>query len=118
MAVLAQLVDDVVVNRFEIKGLTLTLGRHPTNEVQIDEEAISGRHAKILIVPNADFKNFSEFYIEDLNSTNGTFVNEARVRGRARLHHNDIVRMAWNKFKFIDDMEAKAEKTALMVNDG
>lgn len=118
MAVLAQLVDDVVVNRFEIKGLTLTLGRHPSNEVQIDEEAISGRHAIIVTVPNADFKHFNEFYIEDLDSTNGTFVNDKKIKGRMRLHHNDIVRMAWNKFKFIDDMEATAEKTALMVNDG
>ena len=115
MAVLAQLVDDVVVNRFELKGAELTLGRHPSNKVQIDEEAVSGRHAKIVVETNKDFKSFQEFYLEDLGSTNGTYVSDRKINGRVRLHHNDIVRLAWNKFKFIDDMEAKAEKTALMI---
>ena len=117
MAILAQLVDDVVVNRFEIKGSDMTLGRHPSNAVQIDEEAVSGRHAVVRVESNPDFEGFKEFYLEDLNSTNGTFVNDRKVSGRVRLHHNDTVRLAWNKFKFIDDLEAKAEKTALMIQD-
>lgn len=117
MAVLAQLVDDVVVNRFDVESSQLTLGRHPSNEIQIDEEAVSGRHAQIIMQSNADFEGFEEFYLEDLGSTNGTFVNDEKVMGRIRLHHNDIVRLAWNKFKFIDDPDAKAAKTALMIKD-
>jgi pSer/pThr/pTyr-binding forkhead associated (FHA) protein len=118
MAQLAQLVDDVVVNRFELKNKELTLGRHPANEVQIDEDAVSGRHAVIKCESNKDFANFKEFYVEDLNSTNGTFVNEKKIKGRVRLHHNDVIRLAWNKFKFIDDTEAQADKTAVMIKGG
>ena len=54
--------------------------------------------------------------LEDAGSTNGTYVNDLRIEGRQRLHHNDIIRLAWNKFKFIDDKEAQMEQTVHMLN--
>jgi len=116
MALLAQLVDDVVVSRFEIDKDSLTLGRAPSNDVQIDDESVSGKHAAVHAQDNPHFKGYQEFFLEDLNSTNGTFVNDDKVRGRVRLHHNDVIRLAWNRFKFIDDMEGELEKTRHMIN--
>lgn len=112
MATLAQLVDDVVANKFDIRHGSLTIGRHPDNDVQIDDSAVSGHHAKLEGTPNEHFPQFSEFYLTDLGSTNGTFVNNLKLTKRQRLRHNDVVRIGWNSFKFIDTQESELEKTS------
>ncbi len=116
MAWLIQLVDDVAVHKFELVGGALTLGRHPECDVLIDDSAVSGRHARMSVKPNPDFPQFREYYLEDLGSTNGTFVNDQRVAERLRLHHNDKIRLAWNQFKFVDNDEQDLERTRHMVS--
>jgi pSer/pThr/pTyr-binding forkhead associated (FHA) protein len=64
-------------------GLSLSIGRLPDNDIVIDNDAVSGKHARI--VSNGD-----EYYVEDLNSTNGTFVNNKRIRSR-KLKDEDII---------------------------
>lgn len=115
MATLAQLVDDVVVHKFELNAEELTLGRHPENAVVVDDTAVSSNHARIIVEANAHFPQFHEFFLEDLGSTNGTFINDARLIGKQRLHNNDVIRVAYNKFKFIDAKEADLEKTVHML---
>ncbi len=65
-----------------------TIGRHPTSDVGFDAEAIgvSMRHAAV-------FKQGGGFMIRDLGSTNGTFVNDRRVRGDRPLEPNDVIRL-------------------------
>ncbi|WP_341938639.1 FHA domain-containing protein [Marinimicrobium sp. C2-29] len=116
MAWLIQLVDDVAVHKFELSRGELRLGRHPECDVLIDDTAVSGQHARLTAKRNPDFPDFREYYLEDLGSTNGTFVNDQRVLKRLRLHHNDKVRLAWNEFKFVDDDEQDLEKTRHMVS--
>lgn len=115
MAMLAQLIDDVVVHKFDLSPEALTIGRHPDNSVVIDDSAVSAKHAKVIQKSNVHFPEYKETYISDLGSTNGTYVNELPVSEEYRLHHNDIVRIAWNKFKFIDDKEADMERTVHMI---
>ena len=115
MARLVQLIDDVVANKFELRQGTLEIGRHPASDIQIDDSAVSARHANLLVKPNEHFPQFNEYYLIDLNSTNGTFINDQRINGTQRLHHNDQVRIAWNQFKFVDNNEATLEKTAHII---
>lgn len=112
MALFVQLVDDVVVNKFELDEPELTIGRHNTNTIQIEEAAVSSHHARLLVEENKYLENLNDVFIEDLKSTNGTFVNDSRIEGRFRLNNNDVVRIAWNIFKYIDDTENTLEKTA------
>ncbi|RRJ84404.1 FHA domain-containing protein [Aestuariirhabdus litorea] len=116
MATLAQLIDDVVVNRVEIDQPLTTLGRHPDNDIEISEATVSSRHARLLREPNAAINTVMDVYIEDLGSTNGTFVNNQRVDGRCKLHNNDLIRIAWNHFKFIDDAESTLEQTVFSID--
>ena len=58
MPFLAQMVDDVVVNKIDLEKPSLTLGRHPDCDVQIDDAAISSRHAELSIAKSE--------YLEDL----------------------------------------------------
>lgn len=115
MALLIQLVDDVAANKFELNQAKLTLGRHPSCEILIDDAAVSSQHAVVSAVANEHFPEYQEFYLEDLDSTNGTFVNDIPVSGKTRLHRNDVVRVAWNSFKFIDDSEPELAKTLHML---
>ncbi len=115
MAILAQLIDDVVVHKFELNKSEVSLGRHPSSDIQIEDGSVSGQHARIILKANEHFPDYQEVFVEDLGSTNGTFVNEAPVEGEQRLHHNDIVRVAWNRFKLIDPSEADMERTVHMI---
>jgi pSer/pThr/pTyr-binding forkhead associated (FHA) protein len=109
MAMIIQTVDGVVSNRFEITAPALTFGRTSDNQVQIDDLAVSTDHARILIETDDDGKQ--TFIMEDLGSTNGSFVNEEKVE-RLQLHHNDSIRVGWNVFIFIDENEQDMEKTS------
>jgi pSer/pThr/pTyr-binding forkhead associated (FHA) protein len=109
MATIIQTVDGVVANRFNIKKTALKLGRTSDNQVQIDDLAVSNEHAQIISKTGAQGE--ISYFLEDLGSTNGSFVNEEKVT-RQRLHHKDNIRIGWNMFTFIDENEVNLEKTS------
>ncbi|MEA3413591.1 MAG: AAA family ATPase [Pseudomonadota bacterium] len=80
---------------------TITLGRLPGNDVMIEDTVVSGHHAKIMIVHGTAF-------LEDLNSTNGTFVNSERVR-KCVLKHGDVISLARCRILYIDEAVASQE---------
>lgn len=117
MAQLAQLIDDVVVNKFELGSEPLTIGRHPDNKVQIDDGAVSSRHAVVTLSANPDFPEFQEVIIEDLGSTNGTQVNGNRISGQRQLHAGDVVKIGWNEFKLMDHKSKNLASTVHILHD-
>ncbi len=114
MAELQLLVDGVVVNRFELEKGRTTIGRSQKNDIVIDEEAVSGAHACIELVPNEHMEGVFDTFIQDLGSTNGTFVNEARVE-RQQLYNADHIRIAWTNFKLVYDKADNFEETAIIA---
>lgn len=72
----------------------ITLGRKENNTVVLNDRFVSSYHAKIYL------KN-REYYLEDLQSTNGTYVNENKIEGNVRLNVNDIIRFGSTAFKVI-----------------
>ena len=109
MAKLIQTIDGVVANKFELSDGGLRFGRTPENQVQIDDLAVSNEHARILCEKNN--KNETCYFLEDLGSTNGSFVNEIKIK-KQQLQHKDIVRIGWNNFTFIDESAINLEKTS------
>jgi pSer/pThr/pTyr-binding forkhead associated (FHA) protein len=83
-----------------------TLGRRPYNDVVIENLAVSGEHAVFE-------KTDSEVYLEDLNSTNGTYVNGRAVK-RHRLQHGDRIDIGKYKIKFMMEQDDDYEKTQLI----
>ncbi len=108
MAMIIQTVEGVVTNKFDITQSALTFGRTGDNQVQIDDLAVSNTHAQI-VCENND-KNETAYFLVDLASTNGSFINEKKV-AKQRLHHKDTLRIGWNMFTFIDENEVDLEKT-------
>jgi len=109
MAMIIQTVDGVVTNKFQLEKAALKFGRTGNNEVQIDDLAVSNEHAQVACETNEQGK--AVYFLEDLGSTNGSFINETRV-DKQQLHHKDSLRIGWNIFTFIDEDEVNLEKTS------
>jgi len=109
MAMIIQTVEGVVTNKFDIDQSALKFGRTGDNQVQIDDLAVSNEHAQI-IYETSD-KGETSYFLEDLGSTNGSFINEIKIK-KQQLHHKDTVRIGWNAFTFIDETEVDFEKTS------
>ena len=73
--------DGVVIKEVQITKDKTTLGRRPYNDIVIDNLAVSGEHAVLQMVG-------ADVFIEDLNSTNGTYINGKAVK-KQLLSHND-----------------------------
>ncbi|MEE1079236.1 MAG: DUF6382 domain-containing protein [Agathobacter sp.] len=84
------------LENIRLEPTTSKVGKGIGVEIQIEKETVSHFHAKI------EFENH-EYYIEDMNSTNGTFVNEEPLsyKERKQLKNNDIVRFADVKYRFV-----------------
>lgn len=65
----------------------IRIGRHPQNDIVINDPCVGRNHCKIA----QDGKG--SFLLTDLNSINGTFLNGKRIRGTVRLSQNDVVRI-------------------------
>jgi pSer/pThr/pTyr-binding forkhead associated (FHA) protein len=63
---------------YDLRDEVCTIGRSPDNNIQIMDKTVSRRHLKI-------FKKKNEYYIQDLKSRNGTFVNGSRVQAGEEL---------------------------------
>ena len=87
--------DDVVVREVKLTRERTSLGRRPYNDIVIDNLSVSGEHALIHIVG-------SEVFLEDLGSTNGTYVNGKTVK-KHQLESGDVVEVAKYKIKFLAD---------------
>lgn len=109
MAMIIQTIDGVVTNKFDVEQTPLTFGRTTENQVQIDDLAVSNAHAAVFCETNSGGEKV--YYLEDLNSTNGSFINEEKIN-KQQLHHKDNIRIGWNIFTFIDEDEVNLEKTS------
>lgn len=112
MTYLAQLIDDVVVNKIELNTAAISIGRHPDNTIQINDEAVSGKHAIITVRASDYLEDTLEVFLEDLNSTNGSMINNRVINGKVQLSNHDVIRIGWNEFKLITSDESSLEKTA------
>jgi pSer/pThr/pTyr-binding forkhead associated (FHA) protein len=111
MAMVVQMHEGVAINKFKLDKPVLRIGRDPASDIFIDNTVVSTEHAVIKVEDNPASDDAPEFYIEDLKSTNSTFVNGEKIT-RHKLRHNDLIRIGWNTFKFIDETEGDPNKTA------
>jgi len=98
--------DGVVIKEVQITKDKTTLGRRPYNDIVIDNLAVSGEHAVLQMVGN-------DVFIEDLNSTNGTYINGKAIK-KQLLAHNDGVEIGKYKIRYIGDEGNDFEKTMIM----
>lgn len=81
--------------RFSLNGENTVFGRHPDCDVVVDVGAVSRHHAKVV-------RKGEQYWVEDLNSRNGTFLNGQLVSGQQRLQPGDRIRICDVEFEFRD----------------
>ena len=101
MARLMLSLDGQVLAEYNMTKERYTVGRLPDNDVRIDNAAVSGHHALIINILNDSF-------LEDLNSTNGTYVNGKLIKKHA-LQHGDVITIGHHQLRFVDQEEADAD---------
>jgi FHA domain len=78
--------------RFDLFG-GLTIGRSPDADVRIEDRFASSVHARL-------YSRGAAYYVEDLDSTNGTFVNGAVLEGEAELSDLDQIKIGDTELRF------------------
>jgi len=93
MAKLILSMDGLVLKEIPLSKERTTIGRKPSNDIQIDNLAVSGEHAVIVTI-------MSDSFLEDLGSTNGTIVNGNPIK-KHFLQNNDVIELGKYKLKFL-----------------
>jgi general secretion pathway protein A len=98
------------VGERELKPGRLVIGRTPDNDLQIDSKFISRHHCQIVTQPDSCL-------IEDLNSTNGIFVQSKRVR-RHNLNDGDVVQVGQHEIMYIDERSPRVRHSSDTADTG
>jgi pSer/pThr/pTyr-binding forkhead associated (FHA) protein len=88
-------IDGVVIKEIQLTKDRTSLGRRPYNDIVIDNLAVSGEHAVLQM-------SGKEFFVEDLNSTNGTYLNGKAVK-KQQLSNGDTVEIGKYKIKYVNE---------------
>ena len=88
------LMDETRPREYLISEAERYVGRDVSNDIVVDDDQTSAHHMKIACVGR-------EFQVEDLGTTNGTYVNGTRIQGPAKLKNEDLVKIGTTIFKFV-----------------
>jgi hypothetical protein len=102
--------DGVVIREVQLTKDRTSLGRRPYNDVVIDNLAVSGEHAVLQM-------SGSEVYLEDLNSTNGSYVNGKAVK-KQHLTNGDTVEIGKYKIKYVSEASPSTQDKTVLLKPG
>ena len=104
MAKIIVTLDDDLIKVVPLSKERMTLGRRPYNDIVVDNLAVSGEHAALQAIG-------SEYFIEDLNSTNGTYINSKKIK-RQILQTGDTIEIGKYAIRYDHEgQDASAKKT-------
>ena len=103
-------IDGVVIKEVQLTKDRTTLGRRPYNDIVIDNLAVSGEHAVMQM-------SGTDVFLEDLNSTNGTYVNGKAIK-KQQLQNGDTIEIGKYKIKFVHDGASDHHEKTTVINSG
>jgi pSer/pThr/pTyr-binding forkhead associated (FHA) protein len=103
-------IDGVVIKEVQLTKERTTLGRRPYNDIVIDNLAVSGEHAVLQM-------SGTEVNLEDLNSTNGTYVNGKAIKKQS-LQNGDTVEIGKYRIKFVQDGPVDRTERTTVIQSG
>ena len=95
MAKMVLSMNGAVQGEFQLEKERVSIGRKPDNDIQIDNLAVSGKHALIITI-------LDDSFLEDLGSTNGTYVNGKLVKKHA-LRNGDVIGLGKHELKYVNE---------------
>ncbi len=110
MAKLVLSMNGVMQGEYELNQERLTIGRKPDNDIPIDNLAVSGKHALVISI-------LDDSFLEDLGSTNGSYVNGKKVKKHA-LKDGDVIAIGKHELKYVNEFattdDDEFEKTMII----
>ena len=110
MATLVQEKKGVSGIKLRIDQQVFRIGRGDENELSIDDELVSKLHAIIEAVADPEQAGEVQYYIQDQQSTNHTYVNGEQI-SLYKLSNNDLIEIGVNHFRFVDDAHDDLDET-------
>jgi pSer/pThr/pTyr-binding forkhead associated (FHA) protein len=101
--------NEAVLKTIETDKEVITIGRNVKNDIQIDNLSVSKQHARIL-------KHQGKYIVEDLNSTNGTYLNEKKI-SKEKLANNDVITVGKHTLAIILEKQPAKNSDQDMIND-
>jgi pSer/pThr/pTyr-binding forkhead associated (FHA) protein len=111
MAMLLQQKPEGAGIKLVIAKQRIMIGRDPANDISIDDDLVSKEHAVLEVALSQSDESKLEYYLQDLDSTNHTYVNDERIT-LFRLNNGDMIRIGMTNFRFIDEENGNLEETA------
>ncbi|MDP3170213.1 MAG: FHA domain-containing protein [Polaromonas sp.] len=103
-------IDGVVIKEVQLTKDRTSLGRRPYNDIVIDNLAVSGEHAVLQMSGN-------DVFVEDLNSTNGTYLNGKAVK-KQQLNNGDTVEIGKYKIKYVNEVASAGFEKTMIIKAG
>ena len=100
MAKLIYSLEGAVLGDFKLDKERITIGRRPSNDIHIDNLAVSGEHAAIVSIGRDSF-------LEDLDSSNGTLVNGKPIKKHV-LQNGDVIEIGKYQLKYVNEATENA----------
>jgi pSer/pThr/pTyr-binding forkhead associated (FHA) protein len=91
--------ENKVLEQFELNQGDTKIGRRPSSDITIDNMAVSGEHANIFTIGDDSF-------IQDLGSTNGTYVNNKKIT-KHHLKHGDSITIGKHTLSYVNENQAQ-----------
>ena len=108
MALLIQFTENGAGVKLSLEKQRTTIGRDSSNDISLDDELVSKEHAVLEIISTEEGVTF---LIQDLNSTNHTFVNDLPIE-LYKLKDGDLIRIGMSDFRFISQDPKSMDETA------
>ncbi len=93
-----ELLDFHVQEFYDLTEQTTTIGRRKYNSIQLLDKYISSNHAKIVM-------DEGEYFLEDLESVNGTYLNGTKIEDVVKLKKGDRIGVGQVEFLFVKEVE-------------
>lgn len=108
MALLIQFTENGAGIKLSLEKQRTTIGRDASNDISLDDELVSKEHAVLEII---SAEEGITFLLQDLNSTNHTFVNDSPI-DLHKLKDGDLIRIGMSDFRFISQDPDSMDETA------
>jgi pSer/pThr/pTyr-binding forkhead associated (FHA) protein len=113
---LKHIVNGVVVSEIDMTEGEFSIGRNHGNSLQLSGADVSGEHAVLKLLPNSFLPEQLDITICDLDSTNGTYVNNLSVKEK-QIKHGDAIRICGYEYTVFDDQSNVATQTAYLPQE-
>jgi hypothetical protein len=109
MAKIVLSLDDQRIKEFDLDKDEITIGRRSSNDIQIQHLAVSGQHARIIVA-------MDDAFLEDLSSTNGTYVNGCLIKKQA-LNHRDEIIIGKYKLQYLSTQQSSIKPLSSLLHN-